>query len=395
MSNITVTTDLASIEKAWRSFEMYAASTPFQTFEWLNAWYSVIGSVSNVTPAIVCGSNEDGSMAFILPLAVERLSGSRRLVFLGRDLSDYNAPLLAPDFDPGTSARDWWKRVHDTVQQASGCHHDLVFLDKMPERVGEQPNPLSALPTRLNPSHAYATGLNGDWDSFYAAKRSSHARRNDRRKFRHLQNEGVVSFRTASEHGEIRDTLDILFNQKARSFERMGVPDLFEKPGVAEFFRQIAIKAPDLIHVSRLEVGSACVAANLGLVAQNTYYSVLISHVDGPLSRHSPGTFHQHDLMRHAMARGCDVFDFTIGDEPFKRDWADAIYNLHDHLAAVTPLGVAVAIVTSARLQAKRFIKQTPRLWLWASRARAGLGSLLIYLKTGKPMPKKASKIDE
>ncbi len=34
-------------------------------------------------------------------------------------------------------------------------------------------------------------------------------------------------------------------------------------------------------------------------------------------------------------------FDFTVGDEPYKRDWSDTELRLHDYLAAVTLRGAA------------------------------------------------------
>lgn len=385
LANVTVTSDLSSLETEWRDFEQHAECTPFQKFDWLDTWQSCIGSFNKVTPAVVSGRNEDGSIAFILPLAVERLSSVRRLVFLGGKLGDYNAPLLAKNFVLGTTPQAWWKAIRAKVQQAPDCACDLVFLDKMPETVGTQSNPLCKLKTTLNASHAYATALEGDWETYYAAKRSTHARRNDRRKFRHLQNSGDVNFHTATGPPEINETLDILFSQKERSFARMGVPNLFDRPGVADFFRKIATKAPELIHVSRLEVGTQWAAANLALVSNGSYYSVLISHDDGSLRRYSPGLFHQHELMRYAMANGCNVFDFTIGDEPFKRDWAETIHDLHDHLAPATPLGVAIAVSTSVKLQAKRTIKQTPHLWTFALKTRTRLGSLLGFVKTKPP----------
>jgi CelD/BcsL family acetyltransferase involved in cellulose biosynthesis len=372
---ITVTSDLASIENEWRGTERDADCTPFQTFDWLSTWQACIGSPSGVRPAVVVGKRDDGEVAFILPLAIERTSFLRRLVFLGRELCDYNAPILAPEFSLSATPDAWWRAVYAEVRRTPGCEHDVVFLDKMPEAIGSQLNPLCALKTSPNASHAYAADLGNDWDAFYASKRSAHARRGDRRKRRLLEGAGDVRFTTAKNAEDIGQTLDILFSQKGRWFARMGIPNLFAKPGFAAFFLTIAAKAPELVHVSRLDVRSECVATNLGLVFHKSYYSVLLSHDDGQFYRHSPGTHHHHDLMRYAIDRGCCTFDFTIGDEPFKRDWADTVRDLHDYLAAASPLGYMSASVTSARLKAKRTIKQSPHLWALATRTRSALSA--------------------
>jgi CelD/BcsL family acetyltransferase involved in cellulose biosynthesis len=89
--------NLAGVEQIWRAFQQTADCTPFQTFDWLSAWQRHIGALSGVTPAIVIGRRGD-EILFLLPLGVERGTFTRRLTFLGQDLCDYNAPLLAPDF---------------------------------------------------------------------------------------------------------------------------------------------------------------------------------------------------------------------------------------------------------------------------------------------------------
>src|SRR4029077_3193950 len=89
--------DLAAIEQAWRAFEETAACTPFQTYDWLSAWQRHIGALNGVTPAIVIACRCD-EILMLLPLAVQHASFARRLTFLGQELCDYNAPLLAPEF---------------------------------------------------------------------------------------------------------------------------------------------------------------------------------------------------------------------------------------------------------------------------------------------------------
>ncbi len=64
--------------------------------------------------------------------------------------------------------------------------------------------------------------------------------------------------------------------------------------------------------------------------------------------------------MRHAIDRGFARFDFTVGDEGYKRDWSDTVLKLYDYLAAETPRGWLVVALTSAYRRTKRFIKQTP-----------------------------------
>lgn len=379
VAKIAVTGDLNSLEEEWRWFEASADCTPFQTFDWLSAWQTCVGAPAGVTPVIVTGRRESGELLFILPLAIETWRHHRRLVFLGRDLCDYNAPLLAPEFSQFVTPSGFaalWREIQILLLQTAGCQHDVVFFDKMPERLDQQENPALALGTMPNPSSAYLTDLDEDWERFYAAKRSSATRGRDRTKRKKLGKAGALRAVTPDTMQDTQRTLDTLFAQKSRSFARMGVRDLFAQPGHADFFRAAAAKAGWFVHVSRLEVGSAWVAANLGLLFRGRYYHVLASHDDGPLARLGPGIVHLHEIMRHAIAQGCKQFDFTIGDEPYKRDWADTTLALHDHISANSGLGRIVAMRMRVVSRAKRYVKRTPVLWRLASRLREYYGAI-------------------
>ncbi|MGA2127517.1 MAG: GNAT family N-acetyltransferase, partial [Xanthobacteraceae bacterium] len=83
------------------------------------------------------------------------------------------------------------------------------------------------------------------------------------------------------------------------------------------------------------------------------------------------GRAHLHELLRHAIERGFRRFDFTIGDEPYKRDWSDTEVRVLDHLAAATLCGSIAVAVTVAYRCGKRVIKRTPALWRAFSKVRA------------------------
>jgi CelD/BcsL family acetyltransferase involved in cellulose biosynthesis len=152
----------------------------------------------------------------------------------------------------------------------------------------------------------------------------------------------------------------------------MGVEDFFARPGYREFFRRRADpNVRDVIHVSRLDIGTVPAATNLGLRFRDSYYLVLSSYEDGDLARFGPGRAHLHELLRHAIERGFQRFDFTVGDEPYKRDWSDIELKLYDYLAAATARGRLVVALVTAFQRTKRFIKQTPILWRAFSKARA------------------------
>jgi CelD/BcsL family acetyltransferase involved in cellulose biosynthesis len=377
--DLSIGRDLAGIETEWRAFEAEADCTAFQTFEWLSAWMRNIAPHERVTPAIVVGRTAERRILFMMPLAVEEASLTRRLAWLGSDLCDYNGPLLARDFGRHVGEAGFpglWRDILDRLRADAKLRPDIVILEKMPETIGSQANPFMALPVAANPSGAYLAHLSGTWDEFYAARRSSATRRRDRTKRKRLAALGEVRFTTPDTLPAIGDSLSTLFVQKARSFAKMGVADIFRRPGWAEFYREVAARSANrgLVHVSRLEVGDDPAAVNLGLVFKNRYHHILASYDDGEVSRYGPGAAHLHDLMGYAIEHGCEAFDFTIGDEGYKRDWSDTRITLYDHRAALSWRGALAVLPATLAARLKRMIKQTPCLWQAATRLRALLG---------------------
>ena len=371
--------DLAELEREWRRFEQIAHCTPFQSFNWLSAWQRHVGVRTNTRPAIVIGRSESNELLFILPLATRKAGLQTELTFLGSDLCDYNAPLLGPGFAAAVSGDfpSLWNDIRRMLQKDPQHFHDLTLLEKMPGMIGYVPNPFTELALTLNPSGAYATTLSGDWETFYADKRSSSTRRRDRTKRKKLAENGEVRMVTPEEPREVAATLAVLLEQKQKAFARMGVPNIFEKAGYREFFADLTTNPQftGLAHVSRLDVGEVFAAANLGLMFRGGYYHVLASYDDGPLSRFGPGAAHLHELMRYALEHRCTLFDFTIGDEPYKRDWSDTELKLYDYVEAATWRGAIAAGTVAVGQRAKRAIKQSERLWPLVMRLRASFGS--------------------
>ena len=379
---IAVYENLSAIERDWRAFEPHADCTVFQSFDWLATWQRHIGARNGVLPAIVVARDGEGTILFLLPLAVRPAGFARELTWLGSELCDYNAPLLAATFSTRIDAKRFmalWENIARCLQDNPRLHYDSIILTKMPETVGAQQNPMRHLGGTINASGAYLTHLTGDWETFYTAKRSSATRRHDRSKRRRLAEFGEVKFVNPAGDSETLRTLDALMAQKARWFAHMGVANLFAKPGYAEFYRALATDPATrhLVHVSRLDVGATAAAVNFGLTYRDCYYHMLASYDDGEVSRFGPGAAHLLDLLHLAIDREFRIFDFTIGDERYKRDWCDTELKLYDYIAPATWRGAFAAMPMLAAQRLKRRIKQTPVVWNPFSAGRALFGSLV------------------
>jgi CelD/BcsL family acetyltransferase involved in cellulose biosynthesis len=369
--------DLQALRDEWIAFENVADCTVFQTFEWLAAYQLHVGERQGETPCVAVVRGANNAIVSIVPLAVRRTGLVSELTFLGSDLCDYNAPLLTPGFIKMVGRQAFvavWRDILAQIQSNPLSHFDIVRLEKMPSAIGVQENPLVVyLTNTLNPSGSWATSLAGSWDAFYAAKRSSATRSRDRSKRKRLEDARAISFKTLDRASDVAQTLDVLMAQKAQAFSARGIRNIFQLPGYADFYRAIATdpRFSRIVHVSALDAGDEPVAVNLGLTFRNRYYYVLSSYTGGPLAKFGPGAIHLHELMRYAIARGMTDFDFTIGDERYKRDWCDGVQPLYDHVSTATLRGALAATGLRAMRRVKRAIKQNKTLWAFYTALRS------------------------
>jgi CelD/BcsL family acetyltransferase involved in cellulose biosynthesis len=166
--------DLANVEAEWRRFEAVAdiarCSRPSTGSR------PGIG-ISGFAPGSSRRSPSAASRAATPPSCCRCAprGPARRLCWLGQELCDYNAPLLARDFSERVTADRFleiWRELRLRLQQDPLFRHDWIDLEKMPQTHGAQRNPFTYIDVSPNASGAHLTQLGGDWEEFYTAKRS-------------------------------------------------------------------------------------------------------------------------------------------------------------------------------------------------------------------------------
>ena len=113
--------------------------------------------------------------------------------------------------------------------------------------------------------------------------------------------------------------------QKSRALVRKGVADMFARPGWREFFLDLATnpQTRQLVHVARLAGRRRLGGGQFRRRVRRRYYHVLASYCDDSRAAHfGPGALHLRELLKYAIERGLQRFDFTIGDERYKLEWS-------------------------------------------------------------------------
>ncbi len=376
---------LAEFEAEWRELETHAEYTPFQSFDWVNCWLSNVGRGKNTRPVLVVIRNDRGAPALVAPLGIECIGPFRVLTWLGSQINDYNAPILGSDDTDYQRIHDQfadiWSEVIEHLRSIKNCGFDLVNFSKMPALMGKHQNPFVKLDVTLNPNRAHAASLPATWDEMYG-RRSSNTRNRDRSKLRRLNELGEVKYFDPKNAPEKLAITRKLLQMKSHQLAEMGARNRFASESYRDFIEAVS-SLDGSTHISALQLGRNVVAANLGFILNKRYYHFLMAYDHGEVSKFGPGAAHLRELLQFAIRSGAKTFDFTIGDEAYKKDWCDQEMQLYDQRTSQTFRGQVALFGVQNFYRLKRLIKNND--WAWPAYLK--LRSTLAKLRRRKGTP--------
>ncbi len=339
--------DIASVYDDWAALETAGRLTPFQTRAWLEPWYAIVAPHFGASPLIVrVRDRRSGVPLMLLPLARRRESGLKIVEFADLGVSDYHAPLFAPEMSElGDRASALWSQVRAAVRPA-----DLFRLEKVPQRVEGLRNPLLDIARRQMSFSAWEIALPADRAAFDAGFADRTFLRELARKNRRIVGRGEVRFAEACTPEDQRRAFDALCEQRAARFAELGRDDILQRAPFGAFYETIALAARDRIgRLFTLSVDDEIVATILGL-ARNGRFCMTLSTIGGERWKSaSPGNVSMDRLVSQLIREGGGVLDFTIGDEAYKRSFGALAQPLFAGVASLSWRGSPRAVADFAR----------------------------------------------
>jgi CelD/BcsL family acetyltransferase involved in cellulose biosynthesis len=291
-----------------------ARCTVFQTREFIEAWRSSFGTDTNLQPLFVRVEDGRGQLVALLPLCIRRHRAVRILSFLDQGQADYNAPVL---FEAGSGdtllfAPAFWRQLVAALPP-----FDVALFEKLPERVGDCPNPFLALGGAPAEASGHGNLLTRSWPEVEAVLPSPKELRS---KLRGLEKLGKVELVIAQDGAMRRRLLDSLIAQKGRWFAEVGLPGFAGKPLSLAFLEGATenFAASGSLMLCGLLVGGEVTAVQWGLRQGTVFYGLLTSFEAGKWTKLSCGRVLNWLLLQRLHQDGFSYFDQGYGDEPYK-----------------------------------------------------------------------------
>ena len=362
---------LEEVESLWTGFETQSDHYVFQTCEWCAVWLDTVGKNENAKPIIVVVQDEADHTIMLLPLYSKARKFVRKIACIGGLEADYQAPLISNDFCQRYDSEEQLGLIRHIVSLLPA--HDILALERLPEFVGKQNNPLCLLQPERHFEDAYYAELSGDSDEFMRERCGAKTLQVLRRKRRKLEDAGELRFFIPESEADARAVLDALFVQKSAQYRATGAADILEKPGRRDFYTALALRGLNggRSHLCSLKVGGKILAAHWGMIDGDRFYYLLPSHTSGELRKFSPGEILLVKLFEWCTERHISDFDFTIGDEAYKLRWSQYRLNLFSLALTSTIRGNCFKRISVLVRRTKLAVRHSALLWRVIGWARA------------------------
>lgn len=326
--------------------------------------------------AILATLSKGGRPLLALALAVTGIGPVRVALFPGGSHANGNFAALAPNGD-GRVQPEATKALIAAVAEARPDIDVLLLQRQLPSLHGVD-NPLLPWSAVESPDLALAASLEGGFEALLQRVNGKRKRKKHRSQTRKFEAAGGFRRLEAATREDVDRLLDAFFAMRSARFERIGAPDAFADPAIRASFRQLfsdALANPDRpFRLHALEVGGTIRAVTGSSRRGDHIVCEFTAMRDDELAAASPGDFLFFENIREACDEGMRVYDFSVGDETYKRQWCDIETRHFDAILPLTLKGRAFAVAYRSLAAAKRAVKRNPALWALAKRLRRTRG---------------------
>jgi len=312
------------IKDLWIELEANSHITPFQSYNWLSNWHNTAGKkyALFITCIIL-----DGRIEAIFPFGMNGKKIIKKLEWLGGSHADYMSPILRSDNNSVIDNFDQlWSETLDTLPQ-----FDVFYLAKQTPKLGNKDNPFVSIYPSIESMRSYQSVFGSEWNVFKNGI-SKKVLADSSRQRKRLSQLGELKFNMLNPNEDYVNFLDCMFSFKQQRYKQMGVKDFLEKKENREFYINlpVIISSTAKINCSTLTLNNEVIALHWGVTDGDTFFYLMPAYNIMKWSKFSPGKLLLEDLLKWCNNNQFSSFDFTGGEEAYKKIWSNNNFSMHE-----------------------------------------------------------------
>jgi CelD/BcsL family acetyltransferase involved in cellulose biosynthesis len=296
----------------WKNFEKNSINYCFQNYYWLKHWYD-INLIRNKIKSYIVFVYRGEELIMILPLCVRTFFGVKILSWLGGNQADYMCPLVVSGLKfEKNEFLVLWRDILVSVK-----YFDFIFFNKQPSFIKDIENPFVHYLSSYKSSSAYSLILN---NNFVHKKEKYSSSNND-------INVQIVK----DEKFRIKYIKRILEEKIVRLKEKK-LRNPFDDNNI-KFYLEFCEKdfTHGKEHISYLFIKNIEASGHWGVVYKNDFYYLLPVIFNTEFLKMSPGKILIKYLINWAAINQIQVFDFSVGNEDYKKNYSNSTLLLYDY----------------------------------------------------------------
>ena len=328
---------IEAVSPEWKILQEEGKSSVFQTIEWVSYWTSVVGIEQEIEPLIVVARSRGKKLpSLIVPFGIRTVFGVRIMSVLGGFHADYSGAVVQGEQNNHADVLFW----EETGKIARAKKIDVIWVHNIPSFVEGVANPLWS-PECIRSGEANSIIWSQPWSEYSQELVHVRIRPDSRRQRKRLSEIGKLRFYIPESDEGKKTFAEIMIDQKEQRYRAMGIKNQFDRPENREFYigairRENEFKP----HVSALMLEDDVLAVHWGEVYKGRFYYLMPSHAE-KWAKYSPGRLLLENLLEWSFSSGYTNFDFTVGDEAYKYQWANLGIPLFEYKKALTMKGSA------------------------------------------------------
>jgi CelD/BcsL family acetyltransferase involved in cellulose biosynthesis len=329
ITRVQRTSDLEIYRDAWRDL---ASGVPTRSPEWMLVWWQYYSTPEDEL-CVLLFHEPGGTLVGLAPLYIQTM-GKRitvRLLGSGDASTNHTTWLAAPGWETSVS-RKVAQFLLDLMPGWNRLEFEFVDADDLAINATMTYLVENGFLLRRTPRHnCWKIALPATWNDYLKMLSKTH-----RKRCRKLQSEflesGRVRVHRVTSDADFDEGFNILLRLHAARWGDANMPlGGFSDRRFLEFHKTVAreLMRRNQLLLAWLEYQGKPVAVEYQFIDKRTVYSYQAG-MDPAVDDFSPGNLSIMTAIQYAIAQGCDTFDLSRGDQPYKANWRATPTSCHD-----------------------------------------------------------------
>jgi CelD/BcsL family acetyltransferase involved in cellulose biosynthesis len=312
--------DLQGLAAEWRKLEAAAPIYIYQSHGFVSTFAEIMQRPLALLPAVVC-YREAGQLKGIVPLSIVKKMGVPILTWLGSPrILDHGDLLLDPT--ASISADRLLAKSLELVKRRFTVA--LTYLNKVRHDAAARPLIEQKYVALRSYKVPFVSLHDASLDAYLGSlcQNRKNFKADTLRQIKRLSQLGTLRFGVIDRNDDalVARLLEQLYAQKRSKYKRLF---FFREPGYSQLFVHQINHLPNA-ELSCLWLDDKPIGVHFGYVHKDRFTFFLPSY-DEAFAKYSPGRVLIYHSIADAFARGLKYFDFGMGDEPYKLEWANVV----------------------------------------------------------------------